>query len=113
MARSNTPLVWGLFAAGGTLSAFLLPVLVLILLLAAHGHAPAGLEYENMRAFAAGWLGKLILFAVISLCLWHAAHRLRDALHGLGLRADRAVAVTGYGIAGAGSVLTLYYLLQI
>jgi fumarate reductase subunit D len=113
MARSNTPLVWGLFAAGGTLSAFLLPVLVLILLLAAYGQAPSGLDYESMRAFAAGWLGKLILFALVTLSLWHAAHRLRDALHGLGLRADKAVAVTGYGIAAAGTGLVSYYLLQI
>lgn len=110
MARSNTPLVWGLFAAGGTLSAFLLPVLVLIGLLAAYGQPPAGLDYESMRAFAAGWFGKLILFAVVTLCLWHAAHRLRDALHGLGLRADKAVAVVGYGIAMLGTIVTVYYL---
>ncbi len=110
MARSNTPLVWGLFAAGGTLSAFVLPVLVLIGLLAAYGQAPAGLDYESMHAFAAGWLGKLILFAVVALCLWHAAHRLRDALHGLGLRADKAVAIVGYGIAMLGTITTIYYL---
>ncbi len=110
MARSNTPLVWGLFAAGGTLSAFLLPVLVLVLLLAAYGQAPAGLGYESMRAFAAGWFGKLILFVVVSLCLWHAAHRMRDALHSLGLRADKAVAIVGYGIAMLGTIATVYYL---
>lgn len=113
MARSNKPIVWGLFAAGGTVAAFMLPVLVLILLLAGLGQAPAGLDYESLRGFAAGWFGKLILFAVVALCLWHAAHRLRDALHGLGLRADRAVAVTSYGIAAAGSLLALHYLLQI
>ncbi len=113
MARSNKPIVWGLFAAGGTLAAFMLPVLVLILLLAGLGHTPAGLDYENLRAFAAGWFGKLILFAVVALCLWHAAHRLRDALHGLGLRADKVVALVAYGVAAAGSVLSIYYLLQI
>ncbi len=113
MARSNTPLVWGLFAAGGTLSAFLLPVLVLIGLLAAYGQAPAGLDYESMRAFAANWFGKLMLFAVVSISLWHAAHRLRDALHGLGLRADKLVAFAGYGTAAVGTFLTLHYLLRI
>ncbi len=110
MARSNTPLVWGLFAAGGTLSAFLLPVLVFVLLLAAYGQAPAGLDYESMRTFAGSWFGKLILFAVVTLCLWHAAHRLRDALHGLGLRADKAVAIVGYGIAMLGTITTGYFL---
>ena len=113
MARSNKPLVWGPFAAGGTLAAFLFPVLVLVLLLAGYSHAPAGLDYESMRAFASSWLGKLILFVVVALPLWHAAHRLRDALHGLGLRADKTVARVNYGIAAAGTVLTLYYLIQI
>ena len=42
----------------------------------------------------------------VSLGLWHAAHRLRTALYGLGLRADGTVSVVGYGIIA-------YYLLQI
>ena len=113
MARSNKPLVWSLFAAGGTVSAFVLPVIVLILILAGHGQVPTALEYENIRAFAANWFGKLAFFGVVALCLWHAAHRLRDALHGLGLRADKAVAVTGYAAAAVGTLLTLTYLLRI
>lgn len=113
MARSNKPLVWSLFAAGGTLAAFLMPVLVFVLLLAGHGSAPVGLDYESMHNFAAGWLGKLILLVIVALPLWHAAHRLRDALHGLGLRADKPVAWMGYGIAGVGTILSIYYLLQI
>ncbi len=113
MARSNKPLVWSLFAAGGTVAAFVLPALVVITLMAGYGHAPSSLSYEDMRAFAGGWLGGLMLFGVIALCLWHAAHRLRTALHGLGLRADGAVAVVGYGIAAAGTLLSVYYLLRI
>ena len=113
MARSNKPLVWSLFAAGGTLAAFVLPVLVLVLLLAGHGRIASGLSYANMQAFAGNWFGKLILLVVVALPLWHAAHRMRDALHGLGLRADKAVAVAGYGIAALGNLLAIGYLLQI
>ena len=113
MARSNTPLVWGLFAAGGTLAAFVLPALVLVLLLAGYGKIPAGLDYESIRAFAGSWPGKAILFVIVALSLWHAAHRMRDALHGLGLRADKAVAIGGYGGAAVGTGLAIYYLLQI
>lgn len=113
MARSNKPLIWSLFAAGGTLAAFVLPALVLLMLLVAYGHVPSAMSYETMRAFSANWLGKLVLFGVIGLSLWHAAHRLRTALHGLGLRADKAVAIFGYGIAGLGTLLTLYYLARI
>ncbi len=113
MARSNKPLVWSLFAAGGTVAAFVLPALVLLMLMAGDGKVPSGLSYETIRAFAANWFGKTVLFGVIGLCLWHAAHRLRTALHGLGLRADKAVALFGYGIAGVGTLLTLYYLARI
>ena len=102
-----------MFAAGGTLAAFLMPVLVLVLLLAGHGSAPSGLDYASMHAFAGSWLGKLILLVIVALPLWHAAHRLRDALHGLGLRADKSVAWMGYGIAGIGTILSIYYLLLI
>ena len=53
MAKSNKPIVWGPFAAGGTLTAFLTPVLILLTLLAALGHAPDLLAYDSMHAFAA------------------------------------------------------------
>jgi fumarate reductase subunit D len=35
MAKSNKPVVWGLFAAGGTVTAFLTPALVLLTMLPA------------------------------------------------------------------------------
>jgi len=113
MAKSNKPIVWSLFAAGGTLAAFLAPVLVLLFLLAAIGHAPSLMQYSQLHAFAAHWFGKLFLFAVIALFLWHAAHRLRVTLHDFGLRQDAAVAVIVYLIAAAGTLVSVLYLLQI
>jgi len=113
MAKSNKPIVWSLFAAGGTLAAFLAPVLVLLFLLTALGHAPALLGYDQLHAFAAHWFGKIFLLAVIVLFLWHAAHRLRITMHDFGLRQDFPVAVIVYLVAAAGSVLTLVYLLRI
>lgn len=113
MAQSSKPLFWSLFAVGGTVAAFVMPVLLVITLLAGYGMVPEGLTYERLYAFAGGWLGKIVLFVIVSLSLWHAAHRMRTALHGLGLRADRAVAIAGYGIAALGTALSLYYLLQI
>jgi len=100
-------------AAGGTLTAFLFPVLALIVLLAAHGNPPVVMGFEQMQGLLANWFGKLVAFGTVTLALWHAAHRLRTALHGLGLRADSAVATVGYGIALVGTVLVAYYLLQI
>ena len=113
MAKSNKPIFWSLFAAGGTLAAFLAPVLVLLFLLAALGHVPELLIYARLHAFAAHWLGKLFLLTVISLFLWHAAHRLRVTLHDFGLRQDSIVAVVVYLVAAAGTALSVLYLWRI
>ncbi|MCB2263063.1 MAG: hypothetical protein LGR52_09010 [Candidatus Thiosymbion ectosymbiont of Robbea hypermnestra] len=113
MAKVNKALFWSLFAAGGTLTAFVFPVLALITLLAAYGNPPDIMAFEQMRGLLANWFGKLVAFGLVSLGLWHAVHRLRVGLHGLGLRADGVVAFLGYGLALLGTLLTAYYLLQI
>jgi fumarate reductase subunit D len=113
MTKSNKPIVWSLFAAGGTLAAFLAPVLVLLFLLAALGHVPSLLGYTQLHAFAANWLGKLFLLAVITLFLWHAAHRMRVTLHDFGLRQDPIVAVVVYLGAAMGTALSVLWLLRI
>jgi len=113
MAKVNKALFWSLFAAGGTLTAFLFPVLALIVLIAANGTPPEIMGFEQMKGLLGNWLGKLVAFGIVSLALWHAAHRLRTALHGLGLRADKLVSLVGYGIALLGTLLSAYYLLQI
>lgn len=113
MAKSNKPIFWSLFAAGGTLAAFLAPVLVLLFLLAAVGHAPDLLSYDKLHAFASHWFGKLFMLGVIALFLWHAAHRFRVTLHDFGLRQDSVVAVVVYLVAAAGTILSMLYLWRI
>lgn len=113
MAKSNKPIFWSLFAAGGTLAAFLAPVLALLFLLASLGHVPDLLSYANLHAFAAHWFGKLFLLVVIALFLWHAAHRLRVTVYDFGLRQDSIAAFVVYIVAGAGTILSAVYLLRI
>jgi fumarate reductase subunit D len=113
MARSNKPIVWGLFAAGGTASAFLVPVLILIL-----GFAvplgllpPEALSFDRIHGFVAHPIGQLILFGFITVCLWHAAHRTRTTVHDLGIHNDHLTLRVCYGAAGLGTVLALVFLL--
>ena len=113
MAKSNKPIIWGVFAAGGTVSAFVIPVLVLVTLLASFGYVADALSFDTMHAFAANWFGKLILFFVIFLALWHAAHRFRITVHDFGVRADGLVATVAYVLAAIGTVLCLVYLFRI
>jgi fumarate reductase subunit D len=113
MAKSNKPIFWSMFAAGGTLAAFLAPVLIVLFLLVSLGHAPGLLSYERLHAFAGHWFGKLFLVAVIALFLWHAAHRLRVTLYDFGLRQDSIVAVVAYLVAAVGTLLSVLYLIRI
>ena len=110
MAISNKPIVWAPFAAGGTLTAFLTPVLIVLTLLAALGHAPELMDYDRLRALAAHWPFKLAAAAVVFLSLWSAAHRLRITCYDLGVRADIAVAAIVYGVALAGTAASVLYL---
>lgn len=113
MARSNKPIVWGPFAAGGTLTAFLSPALILLTLLAALGHAPDLFAYDRLHALAGHWLAKLALAGVVFLSLWSAAHRLRITCYDLGVRADTLVASVVYVVALAGTGGAVLYLARI
>lgn len=113
MAKSNKPIIWGPFAAGGTVTAFVTPVLIVLTLLVSLGHPPEALTYEGLRALAAHWQGKLAIFGVISLSLWASAHRLRITFYDFGVRSDRAVAVVLYLAAAAGTALVVLFLSRI
>ena len=113
MAKSHKPVVWFPFAAGGTVIAFCIPVIVVLTFMAALGHVPAGLSYEKLHAFAGSSLGKLILFGVVALSLWSSAHRLRCTCYDFGLRADTLIATILYAAAIVGSLLSAMYLLRI
>lgn len=113
MSIARKAVVWGLFAAGGTISAFLFPAVIGLFLLVAIDKVPPGMEFDSVSAFASNWVGKTVLFLVIFLSLWHAAHRLRVVFHDFGVRKDRAVANAVYLVAAIGTVLTAFYLYRI
>ena len=109
-------IAWALFSAGGFVSAILLPVHVAILGIA----YPAGwlpddaMSYPRIHHLVNNPLTKLYLLAVISLPLFHWAHRFRFAVHhqfGIGLK--RAVAVGCYGAALAGTGIAVWVLLRV
>lgn len=113
MARSNKPIVWAPFAAGGTVTALLIPALILLTLFAALGALPEGLAYDRMHAFAASAAGKFAIFTVIVLSLWSSAHRIRITAYDFGVRHDTLVAAFIYLAAAAGTAATLLFLLRI
>jgi fumarate reductase subunit D len=114
--RSNAPVFWGLFGAGGMLSALLGPMLIFITGIA----VPLGLllpsdlmSYPRMLAFAQHWAGKSFLFAVIALFIWHAVHRIFHSLHDVGIRTGALAKLLCYGGALVLTLLALWSLLVI
>ena len=105
--RSHEPIFWSLFGAGGVVSALVLPALVVITGLA----WPLGLMsdgalgYSRMSSFAGSLLGGLVLFGVIALTFWHAAHRIFHSLHDFGVHRGLGVwKVVCYGAAALGTL---------
>ena len=113
MAVSNKPIVWGPFAAGGTVTALLTPALILLTLLAALGYVPDLFAYDRLHALAGHWVAKLAIAGIVFLSLWSAAHRLRITCYDLGVRADTLVATIVYAGALAGTAASVVYLLRI
>ena len=116
MKRSNEPIFWSLFGAGGMLAALIGPALVFITGIAVPFgfiYSPDTMSYAHMLAFAQNWVGKIFLFAVVSLFLWHAAHRIHILLHDFGVHAVNLVRLITYGFAFVGTVWAGYALLSI
>lgn len=115
MAASHKPIVWSLFAGGGTFAAFVTPVLIFITGLALPLGLLSGdaLSYEQMTALIANPWAKGAVFLAVFLPIWHAAHRLRITAHDLGIRADGLVATVCYSLAAMGTATAAYCLLTI
>ena len=116
MTRSNEPIFWSLFGAGGVVVAFILPVLILITGIAVPlGFlSPEVMGYERIHSFASCWIGKVFILAVISLPLWHAAHRIFLSLHDLGINRGRTFFKwLCYGLAFLGTLIPLILLVGI
>ncbi len=115
MAKSTEPFWWLLFAMGGTVAAFLVPVHISLggVALAA-GWVPEAFAYDRVLPLISHPLTRLYLFVVISLPLFHWAHRFRFTLIDLGLKRGRgAVAIACYGGAIVGAILAALVLVRL
>lgn len=82
MKKNNDPFWWAFFGAGGQVSAFFLPILLIIT-----GFAlPLGWfdpQYSELAALVKHPLTRVFLFGVISLSFLHWAHRFRYTIYDL------------------------------
>jgi succinate dehydrogenase subunit D len=111
MAKTSEPFWWSLFGAGGVVAALAMPVTLLLT-----GFAlPLGLVSDKaLFNLIHHPLARLYLFGVISLPLFHGAHRTLHTLVDLGLRGMRSfLAILLYGTAILGTVVAAWLLIRL
>ena len=110
--RSNEPLLWLLFSAGGVVAALLLPIHLLLFGLA----FPLGWldspSYEKLLGLVRHPAVRVYLLVLCSLPLFHWAHRFRFTLYdGLQIKhLNELINVFCYGGAFLGTGLAAYLL---
>ena len=113
--RSNEPLLWVLFSAGGVVAALLIPVHLFLFGLA----FPLGWidapTYESLLSLVQNPLGKLYLLVLCTLPLFHWAHRFRYTLYdGLQIKhLNELVNTFCYGGAIVGTAVAVYLIWRI
>ena len=113
--RSNEPFLWMLFSAGGVVSAFFLPIHLLLFGLA----FPLGWldspSYEGLISCLRLPLTRIYLFVLCSLPLFHWAHRFRFTLYdGLQIKhLNELINIFCYGGAIAGTAVAAWLLWRI
>lgn len=110
MSRSNEPIWWSLFSAGGVVAALLMPITIVLTGIA----IPFGwLTPDQVVELVHHPLARLYLFVVISLPLFHWAHRFKFTLIDVGLQSiGGLLSVLCYGAAIAGTVLSVVFLVR-
>jgi len=113
--KHHEPLFWSLFGAGGVISALCAPIFIVVVgfLLPLHGLPDAAYHYESLRDLAQSLWLKGALLILISLCLWHCAHRIFHGLHDLGLSTGVMARTLTYGLAGFSTLALLILLLTL
>jgi fumarate reductase subunit D len=110
MKRSVAPIFWLLFGAGGMLAALTGPALVLITGLAAPtgiGLSSDFMSFARASSFAQNPFGKLILFGIIVLFIWHGAERIFLTLRDMHAGGRLTLMWICYGGAGALTAATI------
>ncbi|XKM13033.1 fumarate reductase subunit FrdD [Orbaceae bacterium ac157xtp] len=105
--RSDEPVFWSLFSAGGTWAAIFAPVIIVILAFT----LPFGdyVTRSYILKLMTSVMGKLFLLFMISLPIWCALHRILHSLHDLNIYPRRGKLLT-YGLALAWTAHTIYIL---
>lgn len=106
LKRSEEPIWWALFSAGGVCFSVFIPAVIMFLAIL----LPLGvveLTYAQAKHWFYSIWGLMFTGAVVVLPVFHAAHRIRHGLHDLKVQLHTLVKVLCYGFASVLSLLSL------
>lgn len=113
--RSEEPVWWGLFGAGGTWFAMFTPITILVVGIL----VPMGIinldamSYQRMVDVVSSLIGGLFVIATLALPMWHAMHRLHHGMHDLQIHAGTLGKVLCYSTAYVITVLAIVFVLMV
>jgi fumarate reductase subunit D len=93
--RSDEPIYWGLFGAGGMVVAIVLPAIIIATMGLTHSVFDTAM-FANVilsPVFSLAFIGIMIL------CTWHALHRIYHTLHDLTIHVGTLHHIIIYGLA--------------
>lgn len=113
--RSNEPFLWLLFSAGGVLAAMLIPIQLFLFGLAFPLGWLNGPSYQSLLELLSHPFTRLYLFVLVTLSLFHWAHRFRYTLYdGLQIKhLNELINTFCYGGAVLGTALAAYLLWRV
>jgi fumarate reductase subunit D len=113
--RSDEPVWWGLFGAGGTWFAMFSPITILVvaILVPLTVLDAETLSYERVSAFVTTIFGALFTIATIALPMWHAMHRVHHGMHDLKLHTGIVGKIACYFTAFFATALTIIFVFMV
>lgn len=118
--RSDEPIFWGLFGAGGMAIAIILPIVVIAAILCRFYSTDAlnFMMLAGLPFMVGSTIGQVVclLFglgfvSVMILTVWHALHRVYHGLHDLGIHTNAFMHVAIYGLATVISIMFIVFYL--
>jgi len=104
--RSDEPIFWGLFGAGGMWSAIVSPIVILLVGILLPLELLPDSAALSLFMVPATWLGKIFMLLMIILPIWCGMHRIHHTLHDFKVHVP-APKLVFYGIATFLSVLAI------